>query len=127
MKKFTDNEVREYFRANGYELLDQYTDCKTKMRYRCPHGHEGMITYDNFKRGKRCMKCRLEEASERYRHSFEYVKSEFEKAGCQLLSTSYKNGKQKLDYICSCGNRAQIRYFDFYKGERCSQCALTRK
>lgn len=127
MRKFTDEEVRNCFEAAGYVLLDTYVDCKTKMRFRCPHGHEAEITFDSFKRGKRCILCRLNEASERYRHPYEKIKKEFEDAGCELLSSTYINGRQKLDYICSCGNRSQIRYSDFHNGKRCNQCAIDRR
>lgn len=127
MKKFTPDYVRSVFEQEGYTLLSNYVDCKMKQSYICPKGHNGSSSFDNFKRGKRCHECRLEEASERYRHDYDEVFSTFEKAGCVLLTDKYVNGKTPLDYICSCGNTSTIRYSDFKRGERCNACAISRR
>lgn len=34
------------------------------------------------------------------KHSIEEIRKEFKDKGLTLLSTEYKNGKTKLDYIC---------------------------
>lgn len=127
MKKFTPDYVRSVFEQEGYTLLSNYVDCKMKQSYICPKGHNGSSSFDNFKRGKRCHECRLEEASERYRHDYDEVFSTFEKAGCVLLTDKYVNGKTPLDYICSCGNTSTIRYSDFKRRERCNACAISRR
>ena len=85
------------------------------------------MTFDNFKRGKRCPICRREEASLRFRHSFSYVSAYFESHGCKLLSEQYRNHSEKLTYVCECGKTAQIRFSDFLCGKRCSACALQKK
>lgn len=50
------------------------------------------------------------------------VKSEFEKAGCDLLEDEYKNTKTKMGYRCSCGNLASITFTHFKRGQRCRVC-----
>ncbi|MBW8050092.1 MAG: hypothetical protein FVQ77_07095 [Cytophagales bacterium] len=54
------------------------------------------------------------------------VKTFFKNNGCELLSPEYKNNSQKLDYICSCGNRYQTRFADFKNGSRCKECRYKR-
>lgn len=58
MKKFSQEYVRSFFESEGYSLLDEYKDCKTKLEYICPKGHSGKMTFDNFSRGERCKACR---------------------------------------------------------------------
>lgn len=127
MKKFTSEEVVNAFSSTGYKMIGTYTDCKSKIPYVCPEGHTGAMAYDNFKRGKRCPLCRRNEAGERYRHSYEFVKQFFEDNKCRLFEEKYTNGKQLLSYRCSCGNIAKIRFNDFRRGERCNACAQQRR
>lgn len=57
---------------------------------------------------------------------YEDVKSFFEKEGCRLLSTEYINARTKLEYICSCGNRAKIVFESFKVGNRCKKCGTQK-
>lgn len=45
------------FASDGYELLDQYQNSHTHMRYICPEGHQHSIIWDAFKQGVRCPYC----------------------------------------------------------------------
>lgn len=60
------------------------------------------------------------------RYSIEEVRKIFEDNGCKLLSESYENEKQKLDYICSCGVQSitKLRYFNI--GRRCQKCGRNK-
>ena len=54
------NEIREVFRLEGYQLLDDgYADNKTKMRAICPKGHEFKTSWNNWCYGSRCSVCCL--------------------------------------------------------------------
>ena len=57
MKKLDNEFVRQSFEKEGYILLDEYTNARTKMRYICPNGHEHSIKWNSFKSGKRCPYC----------------------------------------------------------------------
>lgn len=58
-KKYTYNEVKDYVESQGYTLLsDNYINCKTKLKLLCSNGHEYFVSFDNFKRGKRCSSCK---------------------------------------------------------------------
>lgn len=52
-------DVRKIFELENYILLsEEYINTSTPLKYRCPKGHEGKISLNNWKRGKqRCRKC----------------------------------------------------------------------
>jgi len=50
-------DVALAFASEGYELLDQYQNSHTHMRYVCPEGHQHSIIWDAFKQGVRCPYC----------------------------------------------------------------------
>lgn len=62
----------------------------------------------------------------RTKWTYELVKEYFENHGCKLLSTEYKRSKEKLKYICSCGNVADIAFDKFRQGQRCAACKHSR-
>ena len=57
-----------------------------------------------------------------YQYTYEYVKYFFEKNGCKLLSTEYKNARTHLDYICKCGNKTRVVFDSFRHGRHCRKC-----
>lgn len=58
-KKLSIHYIGERFNERGYNLLSkEYINNKTNLRYICPVGHDGTITWDNFyNKGKGCLKC----------------------------------------------------------------------
>lgn len=112
-------EVKAHFEREGCKLLaTEYKTTRTPMLYICECGNESNITYARFKEGVRCRKC----FAERMKLPFEKVKNTFEKEGCTLLATEYKNSNTLMPYICSCGNKSKIRYKNFKLGVRCEKC-----
>lgn len=55
--------------------------------------------------------------------SYEYVKSYIEKAGHQLLSTTYSNNREKMDLKCPEGHIYRTSYGKFQQGHRCKICS----
>lgn len=54
----TYEQVKEAFEQEEYVLFSKnYVNSKSKLVYSCPFGHEGFITWDNFKYGYRCPIC----------------------------------------------------------------------
>ena len=51
-----------------------------------------------------------------------FIRKEFDKKGCKLLTKTYKNSKQKLDYICPKGHSHSISWNSFKAGCRCYHC-----
>ena len=54
--------------------------------------------------------------------TFDKVKEQFASQQCELLSTEYKNPKERLNYRCSCGNISQITFSNFKAGKKCLEC-----
>ena len=61
------------------------------------------------------------------RHSYEFVKLEFEKEGYTLLSSEYINNKQQLSFICPAGHNYFINWANWNSGFRCAKCARNVK
>lgn len=121
---WTNETVSEYFEKQGCKLLSVYKEQNQNLKYICNCGNESRVKLGNFINGNRCKEC----ANNKLRLKYEDVRSLFVKNNCVLLSTDYKNSTtQKLDYICSCGNRHSIRFLAFRRGERCPQCKSISK
>ena len=115
-KKLIYEFVKSEFEKEGYILLSkEYTNARTKLNYECVNGHFHSITWDNWKQGKRCPKCR--------KIDIETVRRSFEDEGYTLLSDVYYNNRTKMDFICSNGHRHSINWNDWKDGHRCAVCA----
>ena len=118
-RRKTYEEVRRLFEEYGYKLVStEYLNNKQKLDYVCPNGHNGRITYSDFKTGYRCSSC-----SGNKRLTYDEVKAVFEEAGYELLSTEYVRSTSKLAYRCPDGHEGSMTYSNFYQGKRCPVCA----
>lgn len=54
---------------------------------------------------------------------FTSVKEKFEKEGYKLLSSTIKNAKEKLEYICPVGHKRSMCWNNFQQGKRCRKCS----
>jgi hypothetical protein len=59
--------------------------------------------------------------------TYEFVKEEFTKRNCILISTEYITSKTKLEFTCSCGENSEITYANFKSGGLCSKCSKENK
>lgn len=117
--------VKNYFEQQCCCLLeDNYVNNRTLMNYRCICGNISMITYDNFKRGKRCTECKKSKLNKAFKTDIVLIREVFDSYGCELLTDSYENAKQILCYRCSCGEISKVRLNDFKKSPRCPLCSL---
>lgn len=121
-KKLNLNEVKIGFENKGWILTSSsYVNSQQKLNVICPVGHETTITWNNFQRGQGCKYC-----ANNIKFDFEFVKKEFEKRNCVLLSTEYKSNNHPLDYICSCGNTSKISFSHFKNGTSCKKCSVLK-
>ena len=122
-KKLTYEYVFNYFKEHDCELLEtEYINSSTLMNYRCECGNESKTIWNNFRKEHRCNKCGNKKRSKKLRYSYEYVFAYFKENDCSLLSKEYINNNQRLDYICSCGNKAKIKFIHFKRNQRCPEC-----
>jgi len=123
-KKHTLEEVKKYFEDNNCKLLEtEYVNSKTKMKYICECKNHSEITFNNFKKGKRCRKC---SGCEKYTYKFVY--NYFKDHNCKLLETEYIGTDTPMEYECSCGNNeCKITFYHFKTGQRCKKCGGKEK
>lgn len=126
LKTSIDEVKQTFINAGLIPLFEEYLNANSPLLCICSCGNEWITTYYSVKEGKKCRKCMGKRSGEHFKHDFEYVKKYFNEQNCILLSTTYENGKQKLDYICSCGNKSIISFEKFKKGQRC-KCCRNRK
>lgn len=116
--KYFYGKVKRIFKEHGYQLLESnYKNKLIKMKCICPNGHVIYKSLDSLLRGHKCYKCVKNE-----RLSIDFIKKEFVKEGYTLLTTEYKNNKQKLHYRCPLGHEGVIRFDSWRSGRRCGKC-----
>ena len=118
---FTIENVKEEFTKKGAILLTTtYINNKQKLDYICKRGHKTTTTLDNWRQNHDCKYC-----VGNTKHTIEFIRSEFDKAGLELLSTVYIGRHEKLKYKCK--KRGHIHYMTYGKlkyGRNCPTCAI---
>jgi hypothetical protein len=110
--------IKSEFAKKGYKLLTTgYKNAHQKLKYICSKNHEHSVTWNDWQQGIRCPYC-----AGNGKPAVEFIRSEFENEGYELLSERYVNAHQKLDYICPKGHRHSISWNSFKFGERCPYC-----
>lgn len=119
--------MQEYFSQRNCTLLeDTYYHVDYPMRYICECNSESMVSFSNFKAGKRCVACGTKKSADSGRQSLEQVRKIFKDAGCEMLSDVYKDSHSPLRYTCACKNTAVTTLARFKSGSRCQKCKRTR-
>lgn len=129
--KFTYEEVKTYIENFGYKLLStEYNSGKEKLLVKCPNpNHEPYeVRFYAFKnQNNRCEKCSREKASEKRKHSYDFVKESIEFYGYKLLSNEYKNSLDILRLMCPHGHEFNMSFEKFYNsGHRCTKCSESK-
>lgn len=91
---------------------------KKNIWWICSKEHEWLSTVNNRIHGNGCPHC-----YGNTKHTYEFVKEQFENEGYELLSREYTNSKQKLIYVCPAGHRHAIDWDHWKQGQRCRICA----
>jgi uncharacterized protein with PIN domain len=55
-------------------------------------------------------------------YNYEYVKTKFDEENYKLISTTYKNAREKLDVICNNGHTYHPTFENFLHGHKCPYC-----
>lgn len=122
-RKIPYEEVKQSFKERGCKLLStEYVGAKEMLNFICVCGRGAYISLSKLRAGQLCRGCAHERSGEKRRYQINEVRKMFEDGGCELLSAEYRNNKQKLGYICSCGNKSEIALAKFNSGQRCSAC-----
>lgn len=122
-RKYTIEFIREQFEKEGYTLLTKkYVNNRQRLEYICPKGHCGMVTWYNWKSGRRCSECFGNK-----KLTIKFIRKQFKKEDYILVSEKYNNNKCKLEYICPKGHKGYIMWKGWQQGSRCPICACKKK
>ncbi len=131
-KKLTFEFIKQYFEEHDCKLLaTEYINNYTLMEYECEcRNSDCKISFSNFKKGKRCMKCGIKKTSgknngnynynltdeerDRKRYSKEDIKwrkdvYEKDKYTCQICGDN-KGGNLNAHHIESYGDNKELRF-----------------
>jgi hypothetical protein len=114
--EFDLESVKSAFTSEGYEMLTAYVNQEEKIKYRCPSGHLGLISWSSFRQGVRCAEC----VSVNF--GIKTVKAAFEAEGYKMLSP-YISSAERIRYECPLGHQRSTTWRRFRKGNRCLVCA----
>lgn len=128
-KKVSFNDVLKAFQTKGYILLEkEYQNNRASMRYICFKHPQKVrtIRFGNLRRGDECRSCTTERNASKKRHSFEFIKNEFEARGYVLKATEYINNKTKMPYTCPehPETELEICYDKLKQGKGCKLCGI---
>ena len=133
-KRHTTEFVNSVFEKHGAILLSEYLGCQQTLEFKCKCGNLSQVTFAVIQRGyiTQCMECRRQikiKNPSRSRHSQEFVELEFKKYGATLL-TKYLMTRQRLEFICKCGNEHYCTLANVLRrGQipRCLECSKREK
>jgi hypothetical protein len=126
--KYTYSHIQDTFIQNNCILISKnYENQLSKLEYIASCGHMNQINFKLFVKGagKKCKSCALDLPT------YESISSNFENKNCKLCYTKeefenyYKNNKQKLKYIASCGHNNEVSWKNFNslnQGIICPSC-----
>lgn len=128
--KYSYDDAVGIFDDHGFTLIDdrsKYKTSSTRVACRCDAcGHEGRKTLSNILEGMGCLMCHYASRKGRGKYTYDEVCNIFADNNCTLLDDTYTNMNEKLEYVCSCGNKDYKTLKSFLKGARCEKCRYKR-
>ena len=127
-RKIKTDTVKDFVKSFNYEILSKnYGNVRTKLEFKCPEGHTFKMAYLDFKQGKRCPVCAVENKKDLKKFTIDKVIDLFSKEGYSLQSKEYSNSQDVLEVTCSEKHSSLISLFEFKKGVRCKECTRNAK
>jgi hypothetical protein len=105
--KYEYEYVKKTIEKDGYKLLSkEYTNNKQALDIICNCGYTYKASFSVWcSQKQRCPICGDKKSSEKQRHSYEKIVSDFDSIGYKLKSSEYINNRQILSVICDKGHR----------------------
>lgn len=116
--KLSTKYVKETLEAEGYTLLSEYENSRTKFKYRCPNGHIGYMKWDHWRDGHRCPVC-----AGNVKVDKSIIEKEFYRESYYVLSVFSNKGRTRVKYKCPNGHIHDMYYYNWRNGYRCPSCA----
>lgn len=125
--KLTINDVENLVINANCELIStEYYNNREKLKFKCHCGEYFEKSLDSFRNHPQCKKCGYEIQAKKTSCSYEEVYEIFLNGNCLLLEKEYKNNRQKLKYLCECGDVSYVTLHAFKQGTRCKNCGFTK-
>jgi len=123
--KRTTEEVKQYFKEQGCELLGEYLGAQIKMKYRCSCDNISEINWNHFTQGKRCGLCKKH--GQKKKRNLKEVQQIFKDRDCEFLDKEFKGVNHKHNYRCKCNRLAQISFIGFFhQNQNCYRCGIEK-
>ena len=126
--KWNTEKVKDFINSNNCEYIKgEYKNEKSIFTIRCACGDIFEKSFKAFKSGQmQCKKCGYKKGgkiiSEKQILNGDYIKSEVNKTGCELLSP-YINSKSPMLIRCKCGEIFEKSWKCFKSGQQqCPKC-----
>lgn len=128
ISRLSQDEVAHRLEAYGYQLISQYQSANKKIKYRCPEGHEGSMTYSNFHNGKRCPICSKISGGQKRLRTMDEIESKYLERGYEPLFNEPVPSHQKAPCRClRCGAINIVRVGSIIAGVGgCQSCRYER-
>lgn len=127
-RKIHFDAIRDLVKSFNYEILSKnFSNIKTKIQFKCPEGHTFRACYLDFKQGKRCPVCLVENKKDLKKFTIDKIKELFDKEGYRLLSSEYSSSQESLNTVCPENHEFDISLYEFKKGVRCKECTKKGK
>ena len=122
---YTFNKVKKDIESWGCDLLSKnYKRANQALKIKCHCGKVFNRSYSNMRKGKHksCEECIPKVPVNK--PTYLEIASLFSKEGCRLISKTYKNEKEPLLYVATCGHKRKICFVNFKKGRgrSCRSC-----
>lgn len=127
---WTYDKVSDKFSDLGGKLLSEtYKNQRSILEFICPEcGNIKKASFRTFLYSKMCKDCvKTKKMGKHKRLLYKDVKDFFEKNGCVLISSKYKNVRVNLRFICSCGLVGNKSFYNFKSSPMCRKCILRAK
>lgn len=127
-RKIRFDTIKDFVKSFNYEILSKnYGNPKTKLQFKCPEKHTFRMCYSDFKQGKRCPVCVIENKKDLKKFTIDKIQDLFSREGYDLQSTEYTSSQDTLETICPEGHEVSISLYEFKKGIRCKDCIKKSK
>lgn len=124
-KKYDIKTVEKVFTKQNYILKSTtYKNTQSPLQVLCPNEHVCEISFNSFKSGTRCKKCKIPIKRKPKKYTFVQVQSCFKEKGCILISSEkeYISQQSKLTYMCVNKHTRTSTFSNFLKKKSCGVC-----
>jgi len=108
----------------GIEILEKYTNSKTKIKFKCSCGNIHYCTPVSLLQGHTCGKCTCKEQHDKQRKNINDFKKQMLGINENIVILGeYISNYTKIKYKCECGNISYMTPSNLLRGHKCIKCS----